>query len=147
MKTMHLVAVLAASTFGLSAPLVFAGDRHEHGHEKHEGHDRGKEETANHGALHGGQYFEDDQHHGVEMVVTGNAIVFHVTEHHDPLDLTGSNFTAVLQTEAGTTMLPLSIERSTIKADLGSPLPKGARIVLTGKDGNGDTIQARFVKQ
>ncbi len=93
---------------------------------------------------HGGQVAEDANHHAIELVVDGASLVFHVREHDEPLDLTGSSFKAVVQTDAGTTTLPLSIEGTALKAALGAPLPAGAKIVLTGKDGHGDPIQARF---
>lgn len=149
MKNTNLIATLAATVLALSATLAHAGDRHEHGHShtKKDAHDHGKKDKANHGALHGGQYVEGDNHHGIEMVATGNSLTFHVSAHHQPLDLAGSNFKVVVQTEAGTTMLPLSIEGSALKTVLSSALPKGAKVVVTGKDGKGKTIQARFLKE
>lgn len=96
---------------------------------------------------HGGQLVEDANHHSVELVLDGTSIAFHLREHAEPLDLAGSNFKAIVQTDAGTRTLDLAIDGSALRGSLDAPLPKGSRVVLTGKDGHGDAIQARFVTE
>lgn len=94
---------------------------------------------------HGGQYQEVAGHHGVELVVEDTQIIFHLTEDHEPMDLTGSSFKAVVQNAGETKILPLSATESRLIATLPSKLEKGAKVVLTGKDKSGHTVQARFV--
>ncbi|MCH9807981.1 MAG: hypothetical protein K0U74_09630 [Alphaproteobacteria bacterium] len=96
---------------------------------------------------HGGQYTMDEFHFGVEMVVTDTAIDFHITEHLEPADMTGSTFKAIVQSDAGTKIIPLKAEGSKLTAALAAPLANGTKVALSGKDADGQTIQARFVKQ
>ena len=99
-----------------------------------------------HGAKHGGQFVELKGHQGVEMVVKGNAITFFVTEEDKPAHLEGGSFRVVVQAGSSVKMYPLKVDGSTLKVQLDSVLPRGAKIVITGKDGHGHTLQARFVK-
>ena len=55
-------------------------------------------------------------------------------------------YKAIIQTATGTKMVALKSEGATLEATLNSPLVKGDKLVVTGKDSHGDTIQARFVK-
>ncbi len=100
-----------------------------------------------HGPKHGGQFVEVGAEQGVEMVTSAEGITFHVTENDKPANLTGSSFRVVIQTGAGVKMYPLAVEGSTLKAKLPNALPAGAKVALTGKDGHGHTLQARFVKK
>lgn len=96
---------------------------------------------------HGGQLVEDQNHHSVELVVSDNAIVFHMREHDEPLDVSGSKFKAIVQDDSGTRVLQLTAEGTKLSAALDAPLAKGAKIALSGKDAHGDIIQARFVME
>lgn len=97
-------------------------------------------------AKHGGQYLMDEMHHGVEMVADADRITFYMTEHLEPADMTGGSFKAIVQTGEGTKIVPLAIDADKLSAALDAALPKGAKVALSGKDGHGHTIQARFVK-
>lgn len=94
---------------------------------------------------HGGQLVEDASHHSVELVVSDKSVMFHVREHDEPLDLSGSKFKAIIQDESGTRVLQLTAEGPVLSAGLEARLAKGAKIALSGKDDHGDIIQARFV--
>ena len=100
-----------------------------------------------HGAKHGGQFIETENHQGVEMVVAGDALAFHITENDKPADLKGASMRAVIQTDGGVKTYPLTVEGSTLKVKLAAPLPSGAKVALTGKDGHGHALQVRFVKK
>ena len=100
-----------------------------------------------HGAKHGGQFVEIEGHQAVEMVVSGDTLIFHITESDKPADLKGATVRAVIQTDAGVKTYPLSVEGSTLRTKLAAPLPNGAKIAISGKDGHGHTLQARFVKK
>jgi hypothetical protein len=100
-----------------------------------------------HGAKHGGQFVEVEGHQGVEMVVSGDTLIFHITESDKPADLKGASVRAVIQTDSGIKTYPLSVEGSTLRTKLAAPLPNGAKIAISGKDGHGHTLQARFVKK
>jgi hypothetical protein len=141
------VLIALAASLMMSASLLpsLAGDGHKHG--KGQDHGAHKHEAAGHGAKHGGQFVETADHHGVEMVLSGTSLVFHMTEDHDPLEVTGSKFKAIIQTDAGTRMVDLKAEGTTLTATLEAPLPKGAKIAITGKDPHGEVIQARFVTE
>ena len=94
---------------------------------------------------HGGTLVETTDHHAVEMVLSGTSLVFHMSEHGEPLEVTGSKFKAVIQNDGGTRMIELEAEGTTLKTTLDAPLPKGTKIAVTGKDPHGEVIQARFV--
>ncbi len=145
-RVLAVLLLLAAQQAAIAAE---DGEKHGDGHAHSHGHDhaQGKVDHDNHGPQHGGKFFEDDSHHGVELVVSDTTLVFHVTEHHEPLDLDGANFKVVVQTDAGTKVIMPAISGNTITADLKEALPGGSKIVLTGKDPHGDAIQARFVKE
>lgn len=131
MKTTYVSLAAAAFMLALNPTISVAGEQH--GHEDH-------------GPVHGGQFIEDANHHGVEMVAKGNEVVFHMTSEGKPLDVSGSQFKAIIQTGAGTKMVALKSEGTMLKATLKSPLARGDKVVVTGKDSHGDTIQAQFVK-
>ncbi|MGD9784220.1 MAG: hypothetical protein AB7E80_03965 [Hyphomicrobiaceae bacterium] len=135
-----LAAILVLAPLGPSTLSLAHEDQ-----KRSDGHAQQKDDDTRHGAKHGGQLVETADHHGVEMVMSGTSLVFHMTEDHDPLDVTGSNFKAVIQTDTGTRMIELKAEGTTLTATLDAPLPKGAKIALTGKDPHGEVIQARFV--
>ncbi|MEO1205704.1 MAG: hypothetical protein AAFV45_05175 [Pseudomonadota bacterium] len=164
-KTFQL-ALAAALLVTVPASITLAhsdhkhGDGHKHGaghnHDKshahgekhdHSGHDHSGHDHAGHGPKHGGQYFETAAHHGVEMVATDKAIVFHLTQDHEPIDVTGTTFKAVVQSAAGTKMLNLVADGSKLETALEAPLPKGAKVVISGKAKSGAAIQARFIKE
>lgn len=132
MKTTYVSLVAAAFMLALNPTISWAAEQRGH-------HD--------HGPAHGGQFVEDVNHHGVEMVAKQNEVVFHITADGKPLDVTDAQFKAVIQTESGTKMVALKSDGAMLKATLESPLAKGDKVVVTGKDSHGDTIQARFVKE
>lgn len=143
MRTTFIPALLAALVLATSADVAITDDKHGHQHEHKHHHDEAKD--GDHGPKHGGQFVEDPNHHGIELVASEKGLVFHITEHHEPVDLTGSEFKVVIQAEGGTGIQVPTIDGTTLKVDLENVLAKGTKVVLTGKDGHGDTIQARFV--
>lgn len=62
-----------------------------------------------HDSKHGGQFVLVEGHQGVEMVISGNNLTFHITESDQPADLSGASFKAVVQTEAGVKLYPLTV--------------------------------------
>lgn len=100
-----------------------------------------------HAAAHGGQFVEAEGHHGVELVVSANALTVYLTDEGKPMDLTGAQFKAVVQTDAGTSIVSLAADGATLKGTLAAPLPSGAKIVVSGKDRHGHPLQARFVNK
>jgi opacity protein-like surface antigen len=128
---MTKLTIIAVSAAALVAGMVAASAADDHAH----------------AAKHGGQFVEVEGHHGVEMVATADALIFHVTDEDKPMDLMGAQFKAVVQTDAGTTSVALSVEGGALKGALKAPLPAGAKIVISGKDRHGHALQARFVKQ
>ncbi len=130
MKKLFTLTLLAFSIFTLYSPISLAENKHD-----------------GHGAAHGGQFFEDKNHHGIEMVVKDKEIIFYMTSDGKPLDMSGAKFKAVIQTDAGTEILNLTSEKNILKAKLKAKLSKGSKIAVTGKDGHGDVLQARFVKE
>ena len=131
MKTKLLTIALASVAIALAAPLPATA----------------KDDNHAYGAEHGGQFVELDDHHGVEMVPGDTSLMFHLTDDHKPMNLTGGSFNVIVQTDAGTKMLPLAIDGSALKTALDRALPAGAKIVISGKDAEGHIIQARFVKK
>lgn len=98
-----------------------------------------------HAAAHGGMLVEAEGHHGVELVVLPNALNVYLTDEGKPMDLTGAQFKAVVQSDAGTAIVPLAADGAMLKGPLAAPLPSGAKIVVSGKDRHGHPLQARFV--
>lgn len=140
---MRILASIAIAAFLCAgATSASAAEKHSHGAGTHS-HDK-KPGAA---AQHGGQFQAVDDHHGIEMVVTDASLVFHLSEDGKPLEAAGSAFKAVVQTDGGTKVYPLDIKGSTLTAKLDAPLPKGAKIVVSGKDHHQEALQARFVKE
>ncbi len=141
-RTILVAAFAALAIAGLSTSL-HAGDDHQHssGHAHH----KSDQHNAEHGAKHGGQFVETKDHHGIEMVHSGTSLIFHMTEEHEPLEVTGSSFKAIVQTGSGTRTIELKAEGTTLTAVLDAPLPAGAKIAVSGKDPHGEVLQARFV--
>lgn len=98
-----------------------------------------------HGAAHGGQFIEAEGHHGIELVVSPNALTFHLTDEGKPMDLTGAEFKAIVQTDRGNTIVPLQADGGALKGVLAAALPAGSKVVLSGKDRHGHPLQGRFV--
>lgn len=132
----------AALALGSAQTTATAGDSHEHDSKDHSDHGE-----HGHGAKHGGQFVEVGDHIGVEMVASASSLVFHMSEDHKPMDLKGVAFKAIVQADGATKILPLTPEGDTLVAKLDAPLPKGAIIAISGKDGHGHTVQARIVKE
>ena len=137
-----LFAAALALGVGALPSTVDAQDAHDHAAEK-------KSAAGEHGegAQHGGQFVEVGEHVGVEMVASATSLVFHMSEDHKPMDLNGAAFKAIVQADGATKILPLTPEGDTLVAKLDAPLPKGAIIAISGKDGHGHTVQARLVKE
>ena len=98
-----------------------------------------------HDTKHGGQFVLLENHQGVEFVISGDTITFHITENDKPADLMGASFKAIVQTDAAVKTYPLTVDGSTLKAKLATVPLAGAKVVITGKDGHGHILQARFV--
>ena len=136
-------ALFAASlALGAAPSTAIAQDTHDHGAEKESASGEHGE-----GAQHGGQFVEVGEHVGVEMVASASSLVFYMSEDHKPMDLKGAAFKAIVQADGATKILPLTPEGDTLVAKLDAPLPKGAIIAISGKDGHGHTVQARIVKE
>ncbi|GJL98738.1 MAG: hypothetical protein ACRBBJ_11905 [Rhodomicrobiaceae bacterium] len=150
MKNLVFFTLLSFGLLTSFTPSALAEDKHDHKHD-HSEHDQDKHKSSksghdDHGPAHGGQFFEDAKHHGIEMVLKDQEILFYMTVDGKPLDMTGAKFKAIIQTEAGTKIHNLISEGSTLKAKLETALSKGSKVVVTGKDSHGDVLQARFVK-
>ena len=94
---------------------------------------------------HGGQYVEYQTHFGVELVSGPDQLTFHMTEHLLPKDMADSDFKIFVQSEGATKTLKPVPTGETLVVALEKALPAGTKIVLTGKDSDDQTIQARFV--
>lgn len=94
---------------------------------------------------HGGQYVEYETHYGIELTTTADQLVFHMTHHLQPKDMSGSTFTVFVQTDTDTQTFKASPKGTTLVVALAKPPSPGTKIVLTGKDSNEATIQGRFV--
>ena len=87
--------------------------------DKHKDHSgHSHKEEHGHHAKHGGQLIELGDHQAVEMVVGSDVI-----------------------------SSALTIESNRLIAKLAKPVASGAKVVLTGKDGHGHVLQARFVRK
>ena len=114
-------------------------------HEDHSGH--GHKEEHGHHAKHGGQLIELGDHQAVEMVVRGTEISFYVSEDDKPADLDGGTFRLFVQNGSDVMSSTLTIKGNRLIAKLAKPVTSGAKVVLTGKDGHGHVLQARFVRK
>ena len=130
-----------------------AADKHEdhsgHDHKGEHGHKAGHSHKEEHGhhAKHGGQLIELGDHQAVEMVVRGTEISFYVSEDDKPADLAGGTFRLFVQNGSDVMSSALTIKGNRLIAKLAKPVASGAKVVLTGKDGHGHVLQARFVRK
>ena len=86
-------------------------------------------------------------HQAVEMVVRGTEISFYVSEDDKPADLDGGTFRLFVQNGSDVMSSGLTIKGNRLIAKLAKPVASGAKVVLTGKDGHGHVLQARFVRK
>jgi len=93
---------------------------------------------------HGGLFVLDEWHRGAELVVNGNTMVFHMTEHLEPADQTGASYAAIIEQPGGKTKLPLTIDGSMVTGKLTAPLAGRATVILEGLDSSGTAFTARF---
>lgn len=96
-------------------------------------------------AQHGGLYVEYEQHYGIELVQEGAKLIFHMTMHLEPRDMSGSAFQVIVLSDGKAISLTATPAGNTVTAELKAPLAAGSKVVLSGKDGDGDPLQARFV--
>lgn len=96
---------------------------------------------------HGGQYLEYNTHYGIELITRADKLIFHMTDHLQPKDMSGSVFKVFVQSKNGTNSYKAIAKETTLVVALSEPVPVGAKIVLTGKDGDGQTIQARLIRK
>ncbi len=104
-------------------------------------------EKHSHGAAHGGQVIELGNHQSVEMVSKGSEVSFYISEDDKPADLHGGSFRVFVQSGAAVMTGTLVIKGNRLTAKLEKPVPAGAKVVVSGKDGHGHVLQARFVKK
>lgn len=83
--------------------------------------------------------------HEVELVASPTAITVYVLDHGKVESPKGVTVRAVVQDGAKTETVPLTVEGDKLVGKLNAPLGKGARVVISGKDGHGHTVQGRFV--
>jgi hypothetical protein len=84
--------------------------------------------------------------HETELVVSPAELTIYMIDDGKPHTTKGVNIRAVVQ-EGGksTTITFTNIDNKKLVAKLATPLPKGAIVVVTGKDDHGDAISARYV--
>ena len=116
-------------------------EKHDHADE----HDHA--EKHDHAAKHGGQIIELANHQSVEMVTRGSEVSFYIMEDDKPADLHGGSFRIFVQSGANVMSATLEVDGNRLRATLANPMPAGAKVVVTGKDGHGHVLQARFVKK
>jgi cytochrome c-type biogenesis protein CcmE len=84
--------------------------------------------------------------HKAELIVSPTDLTVYILEDGKPHKSTGMALRAVIQQAGKTTTLTLSDQDGTkLAAKLPAPLEKGAIVVITGKDEDGDQFNARYV--
>ena len=83
--------------------------------------------------------------HEIELVVSPSELTVYVEHDEKAHGAQGASLRAIVQAGGKTTTVPLeSIDHSKHVGKLRAPLPKGAIVVVTGKDEHGDVVSARY---
>jgi hypothetical protein len=84
--------------------------------------------------------------HKAELVVGPAELTLYLIEDGKVMDSKGASFRAVVQQGGKTTTINFADQGGQkLLAKLAAPLEKGAIVVVTGKDGHGDQVNARYV--
>jgi ABC-type transport system involved in cytochrome bd biosynthesis fused ATPase/permease subunit len=84
--------------------------------------------------------------HETELVVSATELTVYILDDGKPHSTKGSNLKAVVQDAGKATPVELKDDDGKkLVGKLAAPLAKGAIVVLTGKDGEGHAISARYV--
>lgn len=85
----------------------------------------------------------------VELLAKGTElVVFVLDQNNKPAPVAGATGRVVIQAGGKTLTVSLQFsEPNKLAGNLAAPLSKGARIVLSGKLGDGRPLQARFVQR
>jgi hypothetical protein len=84
--------------------------------------------------------------HQVELVASPTELAVYLLDDGKPSPVQGSTIRAVVQDGGRTINVALAVSAPTrLTGRLEAPLAKGARVVISGRDGHGHSVSARFV--
>ena len=83
--------------------------------------------------------------HAVELIASATDIVVYLLEDGKVEAPKGATVRAVVQDGSKNETVTLTVDGNKLVGKLNAPLNKGARVVISGKDGAGHTVQGRFV--
>lgn len=84
--------------------------------------------------------------HQVELVIAPAQISIYLLDDGKPTSVRGATVRAVVQEGGRTTTVALEPNGpNRLSGPLAAPLPKGARVVVSGRDSHGHAVSARFV--
>jgi hypothetical protein len=100
-----------------------------------------QQKTGPNGGLIGGK-----DGHEVELIVSPTELTVFLIDDGKPHSTKGANVKAVVQDAGKATTIELKdMDNKKLVGTLAAPLGKGAIVVVTGKDGHGHSISARYV--
>lgn len=84
--------------------------------------------------------------HQVELVIAPAQISIYLLDDGQPTSVRGASVRAVVQEGGRTVNVALEPNGpNRLSGTLTAPLPKGARVVVSGRDSHGHSVSARFV--
>ncbi|MHB2166472.1 hypothetical protein [Alsobacter sp. R-9] len=92
-----------------------------------------------------GGLLSSDKSHAVELIVKPAEITVYLIDSGKVDVPTGATVRVVVQDGTRNETVPLTVDGNRLTGKLAAPLNKGARVVVTGKDSHGHTLQGRFV--
>lgn len=83
--------------------------------------------------------------HAVELITGSTEITVYLLDDGKVEAPKGATVRAVIQDGSKNETVTLTVDGNKLVGKLNAPLNKGARVVISGKDGAGHTVQGRFV--
>ena len=92
-----------------------------------------------------GGLISGEKGHAVELIPGATEITVYLLDDGKVEAPKGATVRAVIQDGSKNESVTLTVDGNKLVGKLSAPLNKGARVVISGKDGAGHTVQGRFV--
>lgn len=92
-----------------------------------------------------GGIISGEKGHAVELLTGSTEMTVYLLDDGKVEAPKGANVRAVIQDGSKNETVALTVDGNKLVGKLNAPLNKGARVVVSGKDGEGHTVQGRFV--
>ncbi len=86
-----------------------------------------------------------EKDHPVELVISASSLTIYLIDDGKVSSAKGASARAIVQDGSSNKTIALTADGDKLVGKIEAPLNKGARVVISGKDGHGHNLQGRFV--